>query len=489
MQGHTLERTVLFDGKDIAVLGTMLEESDRLVVNFSSRINSGKPVLAPAAELYQHEGENFFYKRRIPTINFICRRNIWWQTAEMAEALAVLDRLKLDSKYRQITTYGLSMGAYGALIFSKALKASRVIAIAPQYSIDSRVVPFETRWPEDREQIHFVYDDMADGLITDGEVIVFYDRFFSADKRHIDLLEQHRTLDKFLVNFSTHTVARALNDMGIFSCIMERLFDNNLTKKQFSDLVRLYRHQSPLLLHNMAQTIKQQGGRDQLANILYGRAVDVLQTRLQQQPDYYQKVDRALASIRVLENHVKVLAYDKKINSEQLLRIQQLVEHFMLPNSYSAWYLIRASAALELGMLQEVEQSLNAIEKYLKIAELSKVLSLYAKLMMTRPNVDKVLALHGRFERHILRNDTASLNMANMLLAVGRSDQALVYFYHVLGKETRYEININHRQALVGIGKCSGVETALSLYDELLDHNKSLPNYEKIKNTIRRLIK
>lgn len=488
MQEQRLERTVLFDGKDIAVLATMLEEGDCLVVNFSSRINSGKPVLAPAAELYQNESENFFYKRRIPTINFICRRNIWWQSEEMFAAIAVLDQLELDKKYRQITTYGLSMGAYGALIFSRALKASRVIAIAPQYSVDSSKVSFETRWADDRQQVCFVNDNMATGLSRDAQVIVFYDRFFDFDKRHIDLLEQHRPLDKFLVSFSTHTVARALHDMGVFSCIMERLFDNEISKKQFSDLVRSSRHQSPLLLHNMAQTIKQQGGRDQVAETLYAKAVDVMEARIQQHPDYYHKVDRALASIRVLESYVKVLLVNQKINTEELQRVQHLVDHFMLPNSYSTWHLICAAAALELGMLQEAQQSLDAVEKYLKIAELNKVLSLYAKLMLAQPDRERVLALHGRFARHILRHDTASLNMGNMLIAVGLQGQAQAYFYHVLGTQKRTEMTTNHRQALVGIGKCRGVEVALTLYDQLLDHNKSVPNDEKIKNTIRRLV-
>ena len=486
MQDHKLVRSIFFDGKDIAVLGSMLQESDRLVINFSSRINSGKPVLAPAAELYQHEGQNFFYKRRIPTINVICRRNIWWQSEEMFAVLALLDGLKLDRQYKQITTYGLSMGAYGALMFSRALKAHRVIAIAPQYSIDSSKVPFETRWPEDRAQVGFVYDDMAQGLSPDAEVIVLYDRFFEFDKRHIDLLEQHRPVDKFLVNFSTHTVARALNDMGVFSQLMERLFDNDLTKKQFSDTVRLHRHQSPLLLHNMAHTIGQQGRRQQLACELYTRAVRVMQQRLQQQPDYYQQVDRALASIRVLENYTKMRLAQQQLEQADLIRVDELARQFLLPNSYSGWHCIRATAALELGMLDTVQQSLDAIEKYLKIAELNKVLGIYARFIQAKPDAARVEALHQRFERHILRHATASLHMGNMLQHCGLPELALGYFNHVLGSRKLADISINHRQALVGIARCSGLEAALARYEQLLDHNKSVSSYEKIKNTIRR---
>ena len=486
MQDLKPERTIFFDGKDIAVLGSMLQESDRLVINFSSRINSGKPVLAPAAELYQHEGENFFYKRRIPTINFICRRNIWWQSEEIFTVLELMARLELDKQYRQITTYGLSMGAYGALMFSRALKAHRIIAIAPQYSVDSAKVPFETRWPEDRTQVQCVYDNMAAGLSPDAQVIVLYDRFFEFDKRHIDLLEQHRPLDKFLVNFSTHTVARALNDMGVFSCIMERLFDNELSQRQFRETVRLYRHQSPLLLHNMAYTLKRQGRRDHIAMVLYGRAVDVMQQRLQQQPDYYQKVDRALASIRVLENYSKVLLAEQRLDQAELVRVDQLAQLFLLPNSYSGWQLIRASAALELNMLEMAQHSLDAMEKYIKVGELNKVLGIYAKFIQAKPDQARVTALHQRFERHILRYPTASLHMGNMLQLTGLPELAQAYFNHVLGTRKLVDISINQRQALVGIARCSGLEVALGRYEQLLDHNKSVSNYEKIKNTIRR---
>lgn len=483
------ERIIFFDGKDIAVFGSMLDESDSLVINFSSRINSGKPVTAPAEELYQNEAENFFYKRKIPTINIICRRNNWWQTLEMFEALAVLRELDLPASYRQITTYGLSMGAYGALLFSRALQASRVIAIAPQYSVNPQVVPFETRWAEDREQIEFVWDDMAQGLTPDGEVIVFYDRFFDFDKRHIDLLEQHRPIDKFLVSFATHTIARALNDMGIFSSIMQRLFDNDLSKKQFSDLVRSSRQQSPLLLHNMAQTIKQTGRRASSANTLYCRAVDVLAQRLGSQPDYYHKLDRALASIRVLESYIRVMSAEKRLDQDELLRVQALAAQFVLPSSYSTWHLTSAAAAVELGMAEQARQSLSLIERYLKVAELGKVFAIYAKLMLLQPDQQQVLALHTRFERHILRQPTASLHMGNMLLTVGLAEQALIYFNHVLGTQQCREITINQRQALVGIARCTSLEAALLRYDQLLDHNKSLPNDEKIKNTIRRLVR
>lgn len=492
MENQLPERVIFFDGKDIAVVGNLFPDSERLVISFSSRINSGKPILAPVEELLQREtdtvfeGESFFSKRGIPAIFFLARRNDWWQSSEIWDAIKTLENFNLWNKYEHITTYGLSMGGYGALIFSKAVRANRVIAIAPQFSINTEVVPFETRWAEDRERIQFTYDDMADGLIQDGEVIVFYDRFFDFDKRHVDMIADIRPVDKFLVNFSTHTVARALNDMGIFSQIMERLFNRQLNKKEFRDLVRSYRNRSPLLLHNMAHTVKRQG-RAEIASTLYMRALDVMEERVKIKPDAYHKFYNALSSIRVVENYIKELIALKKLTTEDLMRAERLVQFYILPSSYSGWQLMKAQASMELKQLDDVKQSLDLIESSILSGELNKYLSVYAKFSVFRPDPQKVVEIQQRFDSQIIKNDTACLNMGNMLIAVDLKAEALPYFERVLGEQLRADVTVNHRQALVGIAKCSGLEHALSRYDQVLGHNSTGPNYQKVKNVIMRL--
>lgn len=492
MQNQQPERVIFFDGQDIAVVGNLFPDPERLVISFSSRINSGKPILAPVQELLQREtdtvfeGESFFAKRGIPAVFFLARRNDWWQSPEIWDAIKTLQDFNLWDKYHHITTYGLSMGGYGALVFSKAVKANRVIAIAPQFSINTDVVPFETRWAEDRERIRFLYDDMADGLIRDGEVIVFYDRFFDFDKRHVDMIAELRPVEKFLVNFSTHTVARALNDMGIFSQIMERLFNRQLSKKEFRDMVRLYRNRSPLLLHNMAHTVKRQG-RTEIASTLYMRAVDVMEERVKLKPDAYHKFYNALSSIRVIENYIKELITLKQLTAAHLARAEQLVSYYILPASYSGWQLMKAQAAMELNQLDDVKQSLDLIEGSILSGEINKYLSVYAKFSLQRPDVQKVQEIQQRFEQQIIKNDTACLNMGNMLVAVGLKAEALSYFERALGDQVRKEISVTHRQALVGIAKCTSLQEALLRYDQVLDNNTTGPNYQKVKNAITRL--
>lgn len=486
MENKPSERIVFFDGKNIAVMGILPFESEQLVINFSSRINSGKPVMTPAAEIYANEGERFFYKRQIPAIYFFARRNDWWQTEEVFEAIKILQESGILDKYKYITTYGLSMGAYGALIFSRALKATRVIAIAPQYSINSKVVPFETRWSDDRQRINFIYDDMDSGLIKDGQVIIFYDRFFDFDKRHVDLVSQHRSIDKFLVNFSTHTVARVLNDMGIFSQIMERLFDNKLTKKEFSDLVRSHRNQSPLLLHNMAHLVKKQG-RPHIATVLYRRALDVMEERIKTRQDYYQKVELALASIRVIEGYVREQMTLKLLTPEIYARCEQLASFFKLSDYYVGWSLTKAQALLELGRAEEAQQVLDSIEKNIKPAELNKFLTMYLQVLTVRPCTEKILDLHQRYKDKAWANDTACLKLGGMLLLDNNlKTEAVPYFLKVIGEKKIKEVPLILRHAFIGLAKCKGLEDVYKLMDELLEDNKSDPTHSKIKNIIRR---
>lgn len=485
MDNRAPDRIIFFDGNDIAVLGSLSFQSDYLVINFSSRINSGEPVLMPATELYPNEIEGFFYKRQIPTIYFFARRNDWWQTEEMFEAIRILDTLQLEKKYKYVITYGLSMGAYGALMFSRLLKANRVIAIAPQYSVNSKVVPFETRWPEDRERISFIYDDMAKGLTQEGEVIVFYDRFFEFDKGHADLIAQHRPIEKFLVNFATHTVARTLNDMGIFTDIMERLFSNRLTKKEFFDLVRSARYASPLLLHNMSQAVKRQG-RDALARELVVRAVDVMEQRLQQEADYYHKVERAMACIRTLENYLKNLIAEKKLSMDCFQRADYLASHFILASHYAGWHLSRAAAAIELGLLTELEESLDYAASRVKGLEVTRFLALYARFALLKPDPVAAFALKQQFGATIQDSEAACLYMGNIFLAAGCHEDALAYFKTVVGDQPRAAFNLTHRQALIGIAKASGLEDALQCYDNLLIDHTAYPDYKKVRNTIIR---
>ncbi|UXU74907.1 MULTISPECIES: hypothetical protein [unclassified Paracoccus (in: a-proteobacteria)] len=59
-------------------------------------------------------------------------------SAALAQALA-----QATADYAEVIATGFSMGGYGALLYSRACRASRVLLVSPQYSIDPAIAPFD----------------------------------------------------------------------------------------------------------------------------------------------------------------------------------------------------------------------------------------------------------------------------------------------------------------------------------------------------------
>ncbi|MFG1481146.1 hypothetical protein V5F53_21230 [Xanthobacter sp. V4C-4] len=289
--------SVLFNGADIVVRQHRNHPGDTLVICFSGRNGSGKWQTAPVEQV-TGPSEAFLGKNKIPAIFFYGRWNHWWQTPEMDE---VIDRLWKDgilSRYRTVVTYGMSMGGYGALMFSSRLGARRVLAGMPQYSLDTARVPGETRWANDRARVTFRYDDMEEGLIKSGDVAVFFDPLFRPDRTHVDHLRKHRPITALPVPFAIHGLGSALNDMGILSSSIVTMLLKGPDQPWFRRRVRAHRHTSPLYLNRLARALaKRPGPRSRDAAIRADAvALRALEGRIAATPDYLERATNAIAA-------------------------------------------------------------------------------------------------------------------------------------------------------------------------------------------------
>ncbi|WP_424138805.1 tetratricopeptide repeat protein [Roseomonas chloroacetimidivorans] len=79
-------------------------------------------------------GKKFASNAKISILGFVAKTENWYPQSAMKAAIhASLPRI---ARYREVVTYGSSMGAYAALKYGAALNAGTAVAFAPQYSID-----------------------------------------------------------------------------------------------------------------------------------------------------------------------------------------------------------------------------------------------------------------------------------------------------------------------------------------------------------------
>jgi tetratricopeptide (TPR) repeat protein len=141
---------ILFESADVRLLHHPGDGRDECVVTFSSLNMHDQPF-----------GGTFFEQRGVPAFHFLALWNHWWQPdSVMAAVERAAQALKAAGKSR-VMTYGSSMGGYGAAMHARALGATSVLMLAPQWSPDPARPPHETRWAAEARRITFLRDDMG----------------------------------------------------------------------------------------------------------------------------------------------------------------------------------------------------------------------------------------------------------------------------------------------------------------------------------------
>jgi hypothetical protein len=105
------------------------------------------------------------------------------------------------------------MGGYAAIRFGGRLKAESAIAMSPQYSIDPRIMPFETRWKADAERLAFdVEARFSSGFARRS--YIFYDPY-DRDRHHVDLYRRHTEVIDVRVPRCGHSSTGYLAEAGL----------------------------------------------------------------------------------------------------------------------------------------------------------------------------------------------------------------------------------------------------------------------------------
>ncbi len=194
-------------------------------------------------------GQKFFAKNDIPAVHIQSNVSDWYQNDEIFEVTKAIRAYLHDAI--QVVAYGASMGAYGALLTSKALEADKVIAIAPQFSIDRATVPWETRWKRAAKRIGPFKHDINQLVINDTLKCVFYDPL-SADKQQVELFNIDDSWRMVTFPLASHQVLQFLLETGTLPVLMHDLFDDGPHVQNVMDHARANRRKSKLYWMTLA---------------------------------------------------------------------------------------------------------------------------------------------------------------------------------------------------------------------------------------------
>lgn len=160
-------------------------------------------------------GEAFFRSRGIDAIHVINRENLWYQHAELPDALAVIRAVATN--YGTTVAYGSSMGGYAALTYGNACGAQVGLGISPQFSIDPAIAPFENRWLFDAQRIVHRRDE-PDPLPLQ---YIVYDPRDVLDNAHFELFAARSRTVGVRVPYAGHPVGSYLHETGMFGAVFE----------------------------------------------------------------------------------------------------------------------------------------------------------------------------------------------------------------------------------------------------------------------------
>ncbi len=242
---------VVFSNNDVEVI-FFKGSSDYLLITFA-------PLNAYADGSF-FWGKGLAVRQNISTLGFVAKRGNWYPMASMCRAIEAAS--EVVANFSKIITYGASMGGYAALKYSKALGANKVIAMAPQYSIEPAVMEnFDDRFLK-----HFVPNWNDNMAIRREDVCgisyVFYDPIFEEDRKNVDLIENAGCeivrMKVFYVNhFPTEIFASTASAMSLLGYVLQ---DNVLSIKK---LVRDCRKRSAVRIRFLVEALSR--GRKLLA--------------------------------------------------------------------------------------------------------------------------------------------------------------------------------------------------------------------------------
>lgn len=225
---------ILFESHHLRIRYVPTQDFKTVVVTFMHwHPNPSKHLPGFAETLLSAQG--------VAAVHITCTDNVWYQYPEMRYLGALLEPVL--GLYERRVSYGSSMGAYGALMFSGLIRSDIVIALSPQYSIDPAKAAFDKTWLHIRRTLAFCCDDLTE-FPSPAKTYVLYDPAH-IDGTHAAAIAREREVKLLPVPGANHPATEFLHQIGMLKQVVTGLISGSFDEAAFfRDLRRASRRSS-----------------------------------------------------------------------------------------------------------------------------------------------------------------------------------------------------------------------------------------------------
>ena len=191
------------------------------------------------------------------------RWNDWFVNPETPALEAALKATR--SRFMTARALGFSMGGYGALRYSRALRLNQVLLVSPQVSL---LLPGEDRYPE-AEGFDPVAGDLASFGRPDVKGVVAFDPTHPLDRLHAGrITELFPGIHPAKLSFGGHPGTAALGQAGGFRALQRLSLSQRLEARDVVLLHRERRRESARYWRERADRLLRRGRTGQAAEAL-----------------------------------------------------------------------------------------------------------------------------------------------------------------------------------------------------------------------------
>lgn len=209
----------------------------RLLVTFDNLSNVGNTSLQREPWAYK-----FAQDCNISHLGVMAHAANWYRDPDLIARLQELAKSGFFDGYERVVFAGVSMGGYAAIAFGSLVPGAHVVSVNPQTTLDTEIVPWETRYENGRRQDWTLpLGDTAELTGKLGRVNIFYDPYHALDKQHIARLGGDN-IQVFNCRYSSHKTAVFLRRIDALKPVMMHCIFDELTEAEFYSLYRARRN-------------------------------------------------------------------------------------------------------------------------------------------------------------------------------------------------------------------------------------------------------